>query len=87
MLHLIAPGGAFTVVGDGLGVPIESWLSGDIFVQRHVLNLPADAPPGAYTLATGAYWLDTMERWPVEEAGCPPAGQLMLPAVTVSAGR
>ncbi|MFP4394541.1 MAG: hypothetical protein ACLFTI_04680, partial [Anaerolineales bacterium] len=54
-----------TVVGDGLGFPMEQWRPGDVIVQRHALAVPADAPPGAYALHTGGYWLDTMERWPV----------------------
>ena len=62
MLHLIGPGGTPVVVGDGLGVPLESWQVGDVLVQRHRLTLPQDAPIGDYTLYTGAYWLDTLER-------------------------
>ena len=60
MLHLTAADGAPLAVGDGLGVPVEQWRAGDLIVQRHVLSLPADAPPGSYLLQTGAYWLDDM---------------------------
>ena len=83
MLHLAGSGGAPVVVGDGLGVPIESWQVGDVIVQRHALPLPADAPPGEYVPTTGVYWLDTMERWKVggEQAG----DQLTLPALVVDA--
>jgi hypothetical protein len=65
MLHLVGPGGAPVVVGDGLGVPVDNWQVGDVIVQRHVLALPPEAPGGEYALYTGAYWLDTLERWPV----------------------
>jgi hypothetical protein len=71
MMHLTGPEGAPAIVGDGLGVPIQSWQVGDVIVQRHRLPLPANAPQGEYTLTTGIYWLDTMERWPVERAGEP----------------
>jgi 4-amino-4-deoxy-L-arabinose transferase-like glycosyltransferase len=69
MMHLTGPGGDPAIVGDGLGVPVQIWQVGDVIVQRHRLPLPADAPLGEYTLTTGAYWLDTMERWPIERAG------------------
>ncbi len=65
MAHLLGPDGSTVVVGDGLGFPIEQWRPGDGIVQQHILAVPADAPPGTYTVVTGAYWLDTMERWPV----------------------
>ena len=62
MLHLSASDGVPLAVGDGLGVPIEGWRPGDVIVQRHTLAIPADTPPGAYTLRSGAYWLDDMTR-------------------------
>ncbi len=67
MAHLIGPNGAEVAVGDGLGVPIEQWQPGDVLVQRHILAVPLDAPRGTYSILVGAYWLDTMERWPIRE--------------------
>jgi len=63
MLHLVGPEGKPRLVADGLGVPIEQWQVGDVVVQRHRLAIPLDTPPGNYQLVTGAYWLDTLERW------------------------
>ena len=83
MLHLAGSGSTPVVVGDGLGVPIESWQIGDVIVQRHALPLPADAPPGEYTPTTGVYWLDTMERWKV--GGAQAGDQLTLPSLVVTA--
>jgi len=65
MLHLVGPDGAHLLVADGLGVPIEQWQVGDVIVQRHKLVLPPSAPVGQYQLLTGAYWLDSLQRWPV----------------------
>ncbi|MBN2392380.1 MAG: phospholipid carrier-dependent glycosyltransferase [Anaerolineae bacterium] len=65
LAHLLGPDGTGVEVGDGLGFPIEQWRPGDVIVQQHVLSIPAGAPPGEYTVITGAYWLDTMERWSV----------------------
>ncbi|HOT92988.1 MAG TPA: glycosyltransferase family 39 protein [Anaerolineae bacterium] len=59
MLHLIDANGATVAVGDGLGVPIEQWRADDVIVQRHIVT---GANSGRYTLVSGAYWLDTMER-------------------------
>jgi 4-amino-4-deoxy-L-arabinose transferase-like glycosyltransferase len=87
MLHLVGPGGAPLVVGDGLGVPLESWQVGDVIVQRHRLAVPLEAPAGEYMLYTGAYWLDTLERWSILEDGMPVDDRVVLAPLTVSARR
>ncbi|HQK14703.1 MAG TPA: phospholipid carrier-dependent glycosyltransferase [Anaerolineae bacterium] len=68
LAHLLGPDGSAVAVGDGLGFPIEQWQPGDVIVQRHSLAVPVDARPGTYTVITGAYWLDTMERWTITDA-------------------
>jgi hypothetical protein len=68
MLHLVSPDGSHRVA-DGLGVPVDQWEAGDIIVQRHRIELPAGAPKGQYPLQAGAYWLDTLQRWPVAAGG------------------
>ncbi len=78
MMHLTGPDGEPVIVGDGLGVSFEQWQVGDVIVQRHVLPIPADAPPGKYTPLTSVYWLDTMERWPVERDGQPGEDHITL---------
>jgi hypothetical protein len=65
MAHLVGPDGVPIAVGDGLGVPVDQWLPGDVIVQRHVLAVPEGTAAGRYTLQTGAYWLDSLARWPV----------------------
>lgn len=84
MMHLVGPGDRPVIVSDGLAVPADQWRPGDVIVQRHRLPIPADAPPGEYRPFTGVYWLDTMERWPVEIDGKPAGDQIPLPAVPVS---
>jgi hypothetical protein len=66
MAHLTDNDGVPLAVGDGLGVPLDQWQIGDIIVQRHPLNIPADAASEQYVVYTGGYWLDTMERWTFE---------------------
>jgi hypothetical protein len=70
MAHALGPDGRAVAVGDGLGVPIESWQPGDVFVQRHTLTVPKDTPPGSYWIQTGVYWLDDAlrERWATHDA-------------------
>ena len=82
MLHLVAPDGKH-IVADGLGVPIEQWQVGDVIVQRHEIKIPSDAPAGNYQLLTGAYWLDTLERWPILSISRSGADTLTLPSITV----
>jgi hypothetical protein len=65
LAHLVDERGSLIRAGDGLGVELNQLRVGDLVVQRHRLTVPDDAPPGSYALYVGAYWLDTMERWPV----------------------
>jgi len=68
MAHVLAPDGSGAAGGDGLGVPIENWQPGDVFVQRHALTLPKDAPPGVYWVQTGVNWLIGGKRWLARDA-------------------
>jgi len=63
MAHLVDATGVPIAVGDGLGVPIDQWRRDDVIVQQHPLEIPSEAVAGLYTLTTGGYWLETMERW------------------------
>ena len=83
MAHLTGPGGVPIAVGDGLGVPIEQWQRGDVIAQRHRLPTTEETPPGQYVLQTGAYWLDTMERWPVPLAYGTGGDYIILASVEV----
>ena len=63
MAHLTGEDGIPIAVGDGLGVPIDQLQPGDVIIQQHTLEIPTNTKPGHYSLQTGAYWLETMERW------------------------
>ena len=82
MAHLTNEDGAPITVGDGLGLPLSQWQPGDVFVQRHRLTVPVEVQ-GTYTLVTGIYWLDTMERWPVILPDGTSADQIVLAPVVV----
>ncbi|MGQ9709783.1 MAG: ArnT family glycosyltransferase [Anaerolineae bacterium] len=67
MGHLLTAKGEVIGQDDGLGISPVVWQPGDIIVQRHQFPQP---PAGTELwLRTGAYWLDTMERWPVRGNG------------------
>ncbi len=78
MAHLVDGAGHPVAIGDGLGVPIESWQAGDTIVQRHLLPLPQDTPAGDYAIYVGAYWLDNLERWLIISEGQAVGGQIGL---------
>ena len=63
MAHVVGSDGVPVAVGDGLGVPIDQWQVGDVLVQNHPLAIAPTTASGPYVVTTGAYWLETMERW------------------------
>jgi len=83
MAHVVGSDGAPVAVGDGLGMPINQWRPGDVIVQRHRLQVPEETPEGECLLQTGAYWLDTMERWEVWDEGGNTSDRLELTTVRV----
>jgi hypothetical protein len=42
--------------------PTNTWVPGEVIVDRYQLDLASDAPPGPYRLAMGLYLLDSGER-------------------------
>jgi hypothetical protein len=75
MAHLLTAEGTVRGVADGLGVYPLVLEAGDVVVQRHRFPKPVEGT-AAY-LRTGAYWVDTMERWPVQ--GVPGDNVLIAP--------
>jgi hypothetical protein len=65
MGHLLSASGDVVGMYDNLGVSPLALASGDILVQRHVFDVLPDS--GTLWLRTGAYWLDSMERWGVTD--------------------
>jgi hypothetical protein len=61
-LHLLDDEGRPVAVGDGLGFPITEWQQGDLFIQRHRLEIPPTLSAKEYTLRTGVYWLDDLSN-------------------------
>jgi 4-amino-4-deoxy-L-arabinose transferase-like glycosyltransferase len=65
---------------DGGHYPTTRWQPGEVILDVHPLAIPPDAPPGEYKLEVGLYFLETMERLPVEDwLGEPLPGNAALP--------
>ncbi len=64
--HLVGPDGELVDQSDGepanWGRPTTGWASGEVVLDRRVLSLPADVPPGEYTLLVGMYDPDSKTR-------------------------
>ena len=78
MAHLLDGEGRPVAVGDGLGVQVENWQAGDVIVQRHRLEIPADAPIGTYWVQTGVYTLTDLYRLPIISEDGLVADRIML---------
>lgn len=82
--HLLDGGAEPLAQDDRLDAPAASWREGDILVQLHTLQLPADLAPGDYTLAIGAYHAaDWRRRLPLSVGGEPAGDLLSLQNVVV----
>ena len=83
LAHLLDREGQPVAVGDGLGVPVESWQAGDVIVQRHILEIPPDVAPGTYWVQTGAYALADLQRLAVTPDGQPIGDRIVLTRLEV----
>ena len=78
-VHLLGGSDVPIAQHDGLGSPPHGWAAGDLIVQKHVLSLSADLPPGLYRLQLGVYNAPAGPR--LSAAG---ADRLLLPPVEVN---
>jgi hypothetical protein len=80
--HLVSADGRELAASDGLGVPIEVWQPGDVFVQRHELSIPESATAGTYGLQVSVCWQGTGECWMADTGGAT-GDRVLLAAVEV----
>lgn len=65
-LHLFDSDGNLRAQDDRLlESPPARWTTGDLLLQKHILDLPGDLEPGSYVLSVGLYWLPDGPRLPV----------------------
>ena len=64
---------------DGGHYPTSTWQPGQIVIDVHSLQLPAETPRGLYPLEAGLYLLETLSRLPVTgSTGTPLPGDTVL---------
>ena len=65
--------------------PTYLWDEGERIQDDYALTVPLDAPPGAYQMAVGMYYLHTLERLPAADRdGTPlPDARLLIPGPEV----
>lgn len=70
--HLLGPDGRVWGQVDRMPVeghrPTSGWLPGEVLVDRYVLPVAADAPPGVYRIEVGLYEAASGQRLPVQDA-------------------
>ncbi len=71
--HLTNAGGALQAQNDGMPagntLPTSCWLPGEVVEDLRPIEIPADTPPGAYTVQVGLYYLPTLTRLPIIDGG------------------
>ena len=84
MAHLVTQDDRVIAVADGLGFTADQWQEGDILIQRHLLEIPANTPPGILWAQTGLYTLDDIRRLPVTVNGVSAGDSLRLASIKVT---
>ncbi|MBN1979141.1 MAG: glycosyltransferase family 39 protein [Anaerolineae bacterium] len=86
-VQLLGDGGKLVAQHDGEPVggfaPTTIWQPGQAVTDRHGILLPADLPPGGYTLVVAVYHAATGERLPVAPNGEPAGDHLSLTGLTI----
>jgi hypothetical protein len=82
-LHLLDGSGQIAAQIDRQSVLADTLQPGDVFMQLHSLDLPADLPPGTYRLTGGLYSSETGQRLPIYEGEQVRGDRLMLQAVAI----
>ena len=70
--HILDASGTMRAGHDGIPVysqrPTDSWLAGEVQIDEHEIQLPADASPGNYAIEVGMYDAATGVRLPAFDA-------------------
>ncbi len=71
--HLTDADGALRAQNDsmpaGNTLPTSCWLPGEVVEDHRPIAIPADIPPGVYTIQVGLYYLPTLVRLPIIDGG------------------
>jgi hypothetical protein len=87
LVHLLDGNGAKIAQADGAPArgarPTSQWRAGDTIIDTHQLTLPADLPPGEYTLAFGMYRWPSLERLALRDGEARLADDVVRVPITV----
>lgn len=85
-VHLYGPDGKLWTQQDNPPVsgtyPTSEWQPGETIVDSYDLQIPANLPPGSFTLAVGLYDSQTQERLPAKDARGQPFADNKVPLRT-----
>ncbi|MFN2199583.1 MAG: ArnT family glycosyltransferase [Caldilineaceae bacterium] len=88
-LQIIGPDGTVAAQEDRQPLfgfmPTSTWLPDQVVSDSFTLQLPEDAGPGEYTIYTGMYDLETMERLPVTRGETPAGDAVSIASISVEA--
>ncbi len=82
-LHLLDGNGQIAAQIDRESVLADTLQPGDVFMQIHDIDLPANLSPGAYRLAIGLYSSETGQRLPIAEGEVSHSDRLLLAPITI----
>jgi hypothetical protein len=63
--------------------PTTGWVPGEVIADEHAIEIPADAPPGGYTLIAGMYDEGTLQRLVVLDAHTEPTSVGVGPGTAI----
>lgn len=88
MIHLLNERGERVAQADSPPAqgmrPTSQWRAGEYVLDARRIRLPADLPPGVYTLAVGMYRWPSLDRLPLTEDGQRAPGDFLRIPVAVS---
>ena len=82
-IHLIDSTGQIAAQTDRQSVLADTLQPGDVFMQLHSIDLPADLPPESLRLSIGLYSSETGQRLPIYEGESLRGDHLLLQPVTI----
>ena len=83
-IHLLDSTGQIAAQTDRQSVLADTLQPGDVFMQLHSIDLPADLPPGSLRLSIGLYSSETGQRLPLYEGESQRGDHLLLQPVTIN---
>jgi hypothetical protein len=87
LIHVLDSSGAKVAQADGApargGRPTMQWRAGETVIDTHPVALPADLPPGEYTLVFGMYRWPSLDRLPLRAGESRQADDVVRVPITV----